>query len=119
MVKKRLEICRSYREFLLPEFPYLKPYWNENVIWSHVPFLTASRNRLEEYLLKRHIDIEKYFNYCIPELSGYKSEHNAPRAKRLSERIINLPINVNMEREDVRRIADEISNFQENEKSKQ
>ena len=60
------------------------------------------RPRTEEGLIRalhrRGVDVGQLFNYSIPDLPAYWDESNpaAPRARRLAQEVVNLPIYPNL-----------------------
>lgn len=111
LLELRREIGDRYYELLSPRFDWVKTFWRVGVPYSHVPFLHQDRDELERYLLENGIDCERYFDYVVPELAQYHDAGHYPNANGISEKIINLPINVGMDDADVRAIAEKIIEF--------
>ena len=111
LINRRKEIGNLYYKLFSSSYPWVKQYWKVNTPYSHIPFLHPNRNELQEYLLKRGIETEKYFDYMIPELNQYKDDGNYPRAKYLSDNMLNLPINVALSKKTIAKIVATVKEF--------
>ena len=111
LIDRRKEIGNLYFKLFSSSYPWVKQYWKMDTPYSHIPFLHPNRNELQEYLLKNGIETEKYFDYFIPELKQYKYDGKFPRAKHLSDHIINLPINVTLSNKTISKIATTVKEF--------
>ena len=111
LLERRREIGNIYFNLLDSSYPWVKRYWKMDTPYSHIPFLHPKRNELQEYLLKNGIETEKYFDYIVPELDQYIYEEAYPRAKHISNQILNLPINAALSKEKVSRIVETVKQF--------
>jgi dTDP-4-amino-4,6-dideoxygalactose transaminase len=111
LTDRRKEIGNLYFKLFSFSYPLVKQYWIIDTAYSHIPFLHPNRNELQEYLLKNGIETETYFDYIIPELKQYKNDDKFPRAKYLSENIINLPINIKLSNKTISKIVTLVKKF--------
>ena len=111
LLKRRRETGNIYYKLLSPRFAWVKNYWKTDTPYSHIPFLHPDRDKLEKYLLKNGIDVERYFDYVVPELAQYNVKEKFPNAKHISEQIINVPVNAGLNEKSISKIVDNISRF--------
>ena len=109
--QRRREIGNLYRQLLAPRFPDAAGYWRADVPYSHFPFLHPRRDALQQHLLEAGIDVERYFDYAIPEIEAYQMADDCPRAKRLGREMLNLPMHHKLTDADIHRIVGEIVRF--------
>jgi dTDP-4-amino-4,6-dideoxygalactose transaminase len=119
LLDRRKEIGNIYFKLFKSNYPWVNEYWKIDTPYSHIPFLHPNRNELHEYLLENGIETEKYFDYIIPELKQYNYNGKFPNAKNLSDKILNLPINVALNKKSISRIVAKVIEFDKyNETSK-
>ena len=121
LLDRRKKISNLYYTLLSPHFNFVREYWKLDTPYSHVPFLHPQRDELQAYLLNKKIDTEKYFDYAVPNLEPYQGNEAClnvsagfPNADHISNQIINLPVNVELNEKTIIKIVNEIIQFGKN-----
>lgn len=119
-IEKREKVVERYRERLSDIKGIKLNEEKENVKsnYAYFPVLfdgyKANRDEIYEELKKNNIFSRKYFYPLTNEAQCYKNKFNVeetPTAKYISERILTLPLYVDLELSDVDRICDIIINI--------
>jgi dTDP-4-amino-4,6-dideoxygalactose transaminase len=119
LLDERRKNSNLYFKLLNDHFEWIQYYWPKDIAFSHVPFLHPKRDELEKYLLKNGVDVERYFDYVIPNIDQYNNKDSYPNAEKIAKEILNLPMHVYLTEKHIRKITQLILEFDQKNPNKQ
>ena len=119
VISKRRANAKLYFKELSNLKNILLPIERKNYFHTYHTFVIQAdrRNKLKKYLEKKGISTKIHYPYLIFEQEAYKNRFNNedlkkfPIAHNLNKKILTLPINQYMTRNEIKKICIEIKNF--------
>jgi dTDP-4-amino-4,6-dideoxygalactose transaminase len=115
--KCRTQLAETYLQNLSPnDFFSILNNGDLDSVWHHFPIITGCRDQMQKYLQDKGIQTEIHYpNLAAKEyaqISG-KTQERTPRAEKLAEQILSLPISPWHTEEQILYVCEILNNFNE------